>query len=89
MKVVGRFAKLDLTDYEKEILYTTEVLGVRGSFGKIIQALKVDFVEINGQWTYKVYAGESVIESKKKFNSHGQAENAAEKTIEYYWYVGH
>jgi hypothetical protein len=84
-----RFANLNLTDSEKNILYMSEIMGERGSFGKIIQACKVDFIETNGYWTYKVYTRTGVIESKRKFNSHGIAENAAEKTIEYHYYVGH
>ena len=56
---------------------------------KTIQAIPVKIMESNGQYLYKYQPKEEWIESKKRFNSESQALNAAEKTIEYYWYVGH
>ena len=56
---------------------------------KTIQAIPVEVIESEGKFYYKYKAKEEWIESKKRFNSESQALNAAEKTIEYYWYVGH
>ena len=56
---------------------------------RFIQAILVELVEINGKFHYRYETKEGVTTSKKGYYYEGQAFAAAEKAIDYYWYVGH
>jgi len=57
---------------------------------KVIQAIPTEIFEENGKFRFRLETNKKgVIVSQKKYNSETQALSAAEKTIEYYWYVGH
>lgn len=85
---------INLNEREKEILWRGEITSRQFSYGRFIDALRVEIlVNDKNLWAYRIHTkvktgyetSPSLIESKFKFSYDSQACNAAQQVIDLYW----